>query len=143
MSKEHDMKRNKGAALIVGLVLLLVLTILGIVSMKAARFQLLMTGNEQFHIQALNAAESAIEVQIADGNFQPTFLQPSNPVSIDMPGITGTSTIEFMNTGIAPNGGFSDDMLTYRFRIDAEGEAPADDPRAHVELRQGIYILAP
>ncbi|HEX7029989.1 MAG TPA: PilX N-terminal domain-containing pilus assembly protein [Gammaproteobacteria bacterium] len=136
--------KQKGAALIVGLILLLVLTVLGVASMKAARFQLLMSGNEQFYIQAMNAAESAIEMQIAQGSFLTTHGPGSNPVNANTPGVTGVSTIEFLNAGAAPDGGYSDDVLTYRFLVSGTGQAPAgDDARAKVDLRQGIYILAP
>lgn len=139
------MKHQAGAALAVGLILLLVLTILGVASMKAARTQIVMAGNEQFHVQAMNAAEAAIEKQIADGSFLMTHTTPSNEISADTPAsIAGTSTIQFINKGMAPDGGYSDDVLTYRFLIEAEGVAPAGtDARARVRLRQGIYVLAP
>lgn len=138
------MKNNKGAALVIGLILLLVLTILGVASMKTGRLQLLMSGNAQFYVQAMNAAEAAIEVQIAQGSFLASYNTPSHQVTANTPGVTGTSTIQFQNSGMAPDGGYSDDVLTYRFLIQARGQAPAGaDARARVELRQGIYILAP
>lgn len=140
-----DDRLQQGAALIVGLIILLVLTILGIAGMKGARFQFLMAGNEQFYVQAMNAADAAVEAQIADGSFHTAYTVPSNPVSASTPStISGTSTIRFLNEGIAPDGGFSDGIMTYRFLIEAEGEAPAGaDAKARVALRQGIYILAP
>ncbi|HEX6929920.1 MAG TPA: PilX N-terminal domain-containing pilus assembly protein [Gammaproteobacteria bacterium] len=138
------MKNNKGAALIIGLILLLVLTILGVASMKAARFQVLMSGNEQFYVKAMNAAESAIEVQIAQGSFLTSYIVASNTVTANTPGVSGSSTIQFLDTGAAPDGGFSDEVLTYRFLVEGTGAAPAGaNPRAQAKLRQGIYILAP
>ncbi|HEX7046688.1 MAG TPA: PilX N-terminal domain-containing pilus assembly protein [Gammaproteobacteria bacterium] len=139
------MKRQRGAALIIGLILLLVLTILGVASMKSARFQLLMSGNEQFYVQAMNAAEAAIEAQIASNSFLTTYEAPSNEISANMPdNISGSSRIQFLNSGTAPDGGYSDGTLTYRFLIEADGASPAGaDARARIKLRQGIYILAP
>ena len=50
--------RQKGAALIVGLVLLLVLTVLGVSGINMASLELQMTGNTQAAQVAFQAAES-------------------------------------------------------------------------------------
>ena len=138
-------KRQCGSALIVGLVFLLILTILGAAGMKMARIQILLSGNDQFLAQASNATEAAVEKQLQQGNFSLEFTVPSNPVSADVGGgVSGTSTIQYLNQGMAPDGGFSDDVMTYRFLIEAKGQAPAGaQARANVEMRQGFYVLAP
>ena len=135
---------SRGSALIVGLVLLVALTVLGMAGMKMARLELLMAGNDQFHVQALNAAEAAIEAQISAANFNPA-AGPSSPIQAQTPpGISGQATIQYLNRGMAPDGGFSDDALTYRFRINASGIAPTgSQARARVDIDQGIYVLAP
>lgn len=136
---------QRGATLVVGLVFLLILTILGISGMRMARSQLVMAGNEQFYAQAINIAEAAINAQIADNSFLLSYTSPSNPVSVT-PTFSGggSSMIEYLNQGPAPDGGYSDDILTYRFRIDAAAQAPAGaNARARVLLKQGIYVLAP
>lgn len=138
-------RKQHGATLIVGLIFLLILTVLGISGMRMARSQLVMAGNEQFYAQAINIAEAAINAQIADNDFQMTYVTPSNPVSVT-PTFSGAgvSTIQYLNQGPAPDGGYSDDALTYRFRIDASAQAPAGaSARARVSLKQGIYVLAP
>ncbi|HLU61241.1 MAG TPA: PilX N-terminal domain-containing pilus assembly protein [Gammaproteobacteria bacterium] len=137
----------QGSALIVGLLLLIALTVLGMAGMKTARLELLMAGNSQFHAQAMNAAEAAIEAQINAASFSPSHTQPSNPITVTATApfdIRGSSTIRYLNAGMAPDGGFSDDVLTHRFQILAEGEAPAGETaRARVKIDQGIYVLAP
>jgi type IV pilus assembly protein PilX len=67
-------KKQSGVILVVALVILLVLTLLVVSSMNTTNTQVLMTGNTQFHTQALNDAESAlryaeseIELSIASG----------------------------------------------------------------------------
>lgn len=139
------LRMQRGSALIVGLVFLLVLTIVGVAGMKIARLELVMAGNEQFYTQATNAADAAIEAQLADGRFNPAFTTPSNPVTANTPpGMLGLSTIRYVDTGTPPGGGFSDDVLAFYFQVNAEGQAPPGAlARGRIELRQGVYVLAP
>ena len=64
--KTHSTKRmlqigrQHGAALIMSLVILVILTLLGIASMNTANLQLLMTGNAQYQTVALSRAEQVI-----------------------------------------------------------------------------------
>ena len=64
--KTHSTKRKlqighqHGAALIMSLVILVILTLLGIASMNTANLQLLMTGNAQYQTVALSRAEQVI-----------------------------------------------------------------------------------
>lgn len=142
-----DTSTQKGFALLIGLIFLLILTILATTGMKMARLELLMAGNEQFFAQAIHAAEAAVEKQIAAGSFllSHTSSSNNNPVNADTPAsISGRSDIFYLDQGPAPDGGYSDDVLTHRFRIQATGVAPAGPTaRAEVTLNQGIYILAP
>ena len=55
---------QSGAALVVGLILLLVLTILAISGMTTASLELQMAGNEQYQERAFQAAEAGIEQAI-------------------------------------------------------------------------------
>lgn len=59
--------RQRGAALVVGLLLLLVLTILAISGMTTASLEMLMAGNEQYQERAFQAADSAVERAITAG----------------------------------------------------------------------------
>lgn len=142
-----NLQTQRGAALIVGLVLMVALTILAISAMRMTRSQILMAGNDQFDTQALNAAEAAINAEIASGRFNSAIVTPGVPTTALVPTLPGTasatSTSLFINRGSTPDGGFSDDVLAYRFRIDASGQAPTIAPRARVNLRQGLYVLAP
>ena len=52
--------RQQGAALIMALVILVVLTLLGIGSMNTASLQILMTGNSQYQTVALSTAEQTV-----------------------------------------------------------------------------------
>ena len=64
--------RQRGAALVVGLLLLLVLTILAISGMTTASLEMLMAGNEQYQERAFQAADSAVERAITAGIYNTT-----------------------------------------------------------------------
>ena len=76
-------KKAVGAALVVGLILLVVLSLMAISSMDSASLDLIMTGNEQYHTRAFVAAEAGIEDAWNKGTFDPLH---------DSALITGTAT---------------------------------------------------
>jgi type IV pilus assembly protein PilX len=59
--------RQQGAALVIGLILLLVLTLLAITGMSVATLELRMAGNEQYQERAFQAAEAGLERAISQG----------------------------------------------------------------------------
>ena len=68
MFKSSVRRRGQsGAALVIGLLLLLVLTILAISGMTTASLEMLMAGNEQYQERAFQAADSAVERAITAG----------------------------------------------------------------------------
>ena len=56
---------QRGAVLVIALLLLLILTLLAITGMRTAIAELWMAGNEQFHRKAVVAASAGVEVAIA------------------------------------------------------------------------------
>jgi type IV pilus assembly protein PilX len=56
--------RQRGAALVVGLLLLVILTLLAISGMNTASTELVMAGNEQFRQRAFNSASAGIEQRL-------------------------------------------------------------------------------
>jgi type IV pilus assembly protein PilX len=65
-------RRQQGAALVVGLILLVVLTLLAVSGMNTASTELKMAGNEQFRKRAFEASEAGIERGLAQGPFNPS-----------------------------------------------------------------------
>lgn len=64
--------RQTGAALVVGLILLVVLTLLAVSGMNTASTELRMAGNEQFRKRAFEVSEAGIERGLAQGPFNPS-----------------------------------------------------------------------
>ena len=60
-----------GAALVIGLVLLVVLTLLAVSGMNSASLEFVMAGNEQYRANAFQAAEAGIEQSLNQGLFNP------------------------------------------------------------------------
>jgi len=87
---------QRGAALVVGLLLLLVLTILAISGMTTASLELQMAGNRQYQERAFQAAEAGVEQAMRAGIFttDPSAIaaQYTNPNSIDPTPIRGQGT---------------------------------------------------
>src|SRR5689334_5739850 len=69
MKLPSSRNRQSGAALVVGLILLIVITIMAVSSMNTASLDLIMAGNEQFRGRAFTAAEAGIEQAWIGGTF--------------------------------------------------------------------------
>jgi len=75
-------RRQQGAALVIGLILLLILTLLAVTGMNTATTELVMAGNEQYRNNASHAASTGIEEAI--------------------PGIAAVPTVEAAPVTVAP-----------------------------------------
>lgn len=124
--------RQNGAALVIGLLLLLVLTILAISGMTTASLELQMAGNEQYQERAFQAAEAGIERAIAAGDYSTTgtvgeYTDPVDPFERPEPvagqGIPGcTATIP---AGADDAAAASEDCYQYYLRFDNQsGSTP-------------------
>ena len=161
-------RRPQGAALVIGLLLLTVITVLAISVISTASLQLQMTGNEQFQEQAFRAAEAGIEQAIASGDFttDPAAIagQYAAPTSAEAtpqrgtgtpiagcadPPDTASSPCEYFlrfdhATGptTVPGGEptLATELRAYHFVVDSFGVAGRG---AHSHQIQGFYIVAP
>jgi hypothetical protein len=157
-----------GAALVIGLLLLTVITVLAISVISTAGLELQMTGNEQYQEQAFRAAETGIEQAIATGGFTtdlaaiagryaaPTSIAPvpqrgtGTPIAgcPDPADAAGGPCEYFLRfdhaTGpTAIPGGeptMSTGLLAYHFVVDSFGIAGRG---AYSHQIQGFYVVAP
>jgi type IV pilus assembly protein PilX len=158
--------RQQGAALVVGLILLLVLTLLAISGMTTASLELQMAGNEQYQERAFQAADAGIEQAMATGVFNTNAqvgaynnVAAINPVADrgtgqqivncpDAGAADGQQCEYFMRFDLqagqtaVPGGGYSigTGFEAYHFIIDSYGVA---DRGAMSEHRQSFYIVGP
>jgi type IV pilus assembly protein PilX len=81
-SMKKGSARQNGAALIIGLILLVVLTLLAVSGMNTASTELRMAGNEQFRKRAFEVSEAGIERTLVQGPFVANEFAP--PVAIGL-----------------------------------------------------------
>ncbi|HEX6992706.1 MAG TPA: pilus assembly PilX N-terminal domain-containing protein [Gammaproteobacteria bacterium] len=141
-SRHGQLGRQRGATLVVGLVLLLVLTVLGVSGMNMATLEVTMSSNTQFQQDAFQAAETGIDVPIAQRNFT-TFAATTSS------GSAGDGTYEseavFVDTTPVPDIAFSMGTSTgsvqaFHFDIRSVGKGPRNAVSTHV---QSFYVVGP
>jgi Tfp pilus assembly protein PilX len=141
--------RQRGATLIIGLVLLLVLSVLAVSTMSGASFGLTMVGNAQYSENAFQMAETGVDLAITAGGFTSAAMPPI-PVT-QVTDVSGddigsyAATTAFQETTAPPAGGYSigNDDGTFQachFQIVATGQAPRGASSTHV---QEFYLICP
>jgi Tfp pilus assembly protein PilX len=150
-----DNNRQTGAALVVSLVLLLVMTILAISTMNTAGLELAMAGNTQYSENAFQLAETGIDISIQNINNGtpvpapgaancPTVGTIALGAPVAMPALSGSFQIGTGYCGEAPDfsGGSSlGKIQQYHYRTDAQG---ITQTRGATSLnRQGFFIRGP
>lgn len=138
-------KQQQGAALIVGLVLLMVLTVLGISGMNTATLELTMASNAQFHQDAFQAAETGVDILISQRPY-PTVapgILPVTPLGDGSYGTQGLNT--WMENTPVPDRAFSmgegdGTVEAYHFDIFAVGNGPRNAISTH---NQSFYVVGP
>jgi hypothetical protein len=144
--------RQRGAVLVVALLLLLVLTILGTAGLVTAALELRLAGNVDHHARAFAAAEHAIEqaVLTADLGTSSSLAAPVKPgcgAACTTP-ITGDPfdySLYYDSSAsdtLAPDGGHSlgAGLQAHHFVVEATGES---GPGVRADHTQGFYVLGP
>lgn len=133
--------RQRGAALIVGLILLMVLTVLAVSTMRTATLELLMAGNAQFRENAFQLAETAVvEVmtRIDDGTLALVAAdgwRADGPAGV-IDGVGRFETeIEYLGEGPLPEGASAGKINCQLFRVEARGFS---DRGARADIAQGL-----
>lgn len=145
--------RQSGAALVVGLILLVVVTVLAISGMNTATTELAMARNDQNYENAFQAAETGLETALARGSFNTTGVS-LQPQSIDVPDRafdTVQVDIAFEDTTIVPDKAFSlgagSGIAAYHFNATATAEsarsASETDRDASAVHTQAFYVVGP
>ncbi len=143
--------RQCGAALIVGLVLMTVLTLLAVSTMRTSTLELAMAGNVQYHEQAVQLAETGIADAISRIRQGPVNPQPvtgwnaniTEDVQTPEGGNLGRYdvTISYKDEcGDPPSGSSLGLVKADFFEIESIGKSAARNAKS--TLRQGFWIPA-
>jgi type IV pilus assembly protein PilX len=143
--------RNKGAALAVGLILLMVITLLAISGMNTSTLELQMAGNAQFARKALVASDFAIDDALTQITYDTAAVitraktkMTTAATEVDWyQSVTQADNTEGGVTNV-PGTGMSmkvgGGQKAYHFDITATGSSARN---AQVGVRQGFYIVGP
>jgi type IV pilus assembly protein PilX len=133
-------RSQQGAVLVVGLVLMLVLTVVGISGMNTATMEITMANSAQVQQDAFQLAENAIDIALATENY--TTAGPRTVALLGTPDFDrqAVTTYTDINTGIpgeANSMGVPGAMVAWHFEVVAQGLGPRNAAAAHT---QGFYI---
>jgi type IV pilus assembly protein PilX len=143
-------RRQGGAALVVGLILLMVLTLLAISGMNSATLELQMAGNAQYTENAFQASETGVEEALREARVLGVNTANVDPEkTLDVPGSTTDDykilTRHNPDNGVTnvPAGGFSmgvgKGFSAYHFDVTSTGTSSRSSTQTHV---QGFYVVA-
>ncbi|TDJ44752.1 MAG: hypothetical protein E2O51_06245 [Gammaproteobacteria bacterium] len=137
---------QRGAVLVAGLIILMVLTVLGVSSINTATLELTMAGNAQFHQEAFQAAETGIDISMARRDFNTLTPAVVDPMPLDVGSSYYTeATSTFMENTPVPGAAFSMGVSTgsvqaFHYDIVARGTGPRNASSVH---NQSFYIVGP
>lgn len=145
----QNIGRQDGAALVVGLILMVVITILAISGMNTATTELAMARNDQSYENAFQAAETGLEAALAQGSFD-TLVNVNLTQSVNAYDSV-TAIVNFEDTTIVPDRAFSmgvgSGIAAYHFNAVATAEskyaAGGTDKDARAVHSQAFYIVGP
>ncbi len=145
-----ERKHQRGAALIVGLLLMVVITILAVSGMNTATTELTMALNDQTYETTFQAAETGLERALAQGQFN-TGVQTTLPQIVTSNKTVSTS-IQFEDSTLVPDKAFSlgagSGIAAYHFlatsqaiyQVNAGNTTDRDASAVHT---QAFYIVGP
>ena len=145
-------KHQGGAALVVGLVLLVVVTVLAVSGMNTATTELAMARNNQNYENAFQAAETGLEQALSQGRFDT--LNNVNIVQNVNANDSVDAWIEFEDSTLVPDRAFSlgvgSGISAYHFIATATAESKREgvagattDRDASAVHTQAFYVVGP
>jgi len=152
MNKRINSKKQDGAALVIGLILLVVITVLAISGMSTATTELAMARNDQYSENAFQAAEQGLAIVLGQGTFNT--LTAAAPVTQPLSSHeTVTTQIQFEDSSIVPDkafslGGGGGGIAAYHFIATSTAESlrdpgnPTDRDSSAVHT-QAFYVVGP
>lgn len=137
----RQMHEQRGAVLIISLVLLMVLTILAISTMRTASLGLLMAGNTQYRQNAWQLAQTGIDTVLRAGDpatgVSCDTATTDAPVAIDALGGSYTTMVCYRGESITPGNSIAR-VPTFNYEVHADGTTGQRGARAR--LVQGFAV---
>ncbi len=154
MNHINSRRKQNGAALVVGLILLVVVTVLAVSGMNTATTELAMARNNQNYENAFQAAETGLETALSQGFFNT--LAPTTLTQNINDNDWVTTSIVFEDATIVPDKAFSlgvgSGIAAYHFVATATAESERTGTRtagaetdrdASAVHTQAFYVVGP
>ncbi len=149
INRIHLPGKQDGAALVVGLILMVVITVLAISGMNTATTELAMARNDQSYENACQAAETGLEIAIAQGRFN-TLVNVNLAQTVNTYDSV-TAVINFEDTTLVPDRAFSmgvgSGIAAYHFNAVSTAASKFDpggtDRDANAVHTQAFYVVGP
>jgi type IV pilus assembly protein PilX len=133
-------RRQQGAVLVVGLVLMLVLTVIGISGMNTATMEITMASSAQAQQDAFQLAENAIDIALATENYattEPRTVALLGVADFDRQAVTTYTEVNTPIPGEANSQGVAGAMEAWHFEVVAKSQGPRNAAASHT---QGFYV---
>jgi len=149
-TKFTNRDKQQGAALMVGLMLLVVITVLAISGMNTATTELAMARNDQAYEDAFQAAETGIATALSQGQFVTTGSTALAQTISSHQSIA--TTIQFEDSTLVPDKAFSlgvgSGISAYHFIATSQAEFQRDpgnvtDRDSSATHTQAFYVVGP
>ena len=143
-------RRQTGAALVVSLLLLVIITVLAVSGMNTATTELALARNDQNYEYAFQAAETGLEIAIAQNNFSTQGTIPTLTHTLGNDSVE--AIIEYEASTIVPDRAFSlgsgSGVAAYHFLDHGAGNvetagAAASDRDSTAAHTQAFYVVGP
>jgi type IV pilus assembly protein PilX len=133
--------RQRGAALVVGLIMLVIVTLLAIGGMNTAALELIMSGNEQYRQRAFAASESGIEIGLTKVATIPQD-GADHEASGDVPGAASgekyTTQSKYLGDDLNIPGFSSGKFVGFHYQISSTGTSARG---AQSLQQQGAFVI--
>jgi len=157
MRNTRKQSRQRGAALVIGLILLAVITLLAVVGMNISNSELASASSEQTRLRAFQAAETAVEYALWRENTtendithtpprcQKTKITPVTVVNGSPVNSSGaytdryTSRIAYVDASTVTDNYSASTFVSYHYIIDTQGSSSRNAVDKH---KQGAYLVA-
>jgi len=142
---KHRKHNQRGAALIVGLMMLVIVTLLAVTAVSTSTTELVMAGNEQFRERAFQAAEAGIETAFRKARSGDVDVPLDYGTYLDNTNVPMTDANDHVSTRIEPYGantliGNSSKFIGQVFRLTSTGTSVRNSQSVH---EAGVWVLAP
>lgn len=142
-------KKQRGAALIIGLILLAIITLLAVVGMNISNSELASATSEQLRMRAFQAAESGVESGLievfnvgtavgAEKKVGPTAVPGSAKNTASGAAVDTAETVSAYRGESQLVDGYGNNFISFHYDVDSIGRSARNAVAEHI---QGAYVI--